>query len=260
MKSWADSRVGHMKDYVNSKFDSKGTTTLNISYTESQGQVFVCTIPVSNGYSATHQKNRAIRLTAEPKDGYVFSAWKNGNTTVSTDPEYFVTITNTTSITAVFSNRSTEKNLYVNEFLASNSTDVLSENNKHEDWIEIYNGGSSTIDLAGLYLSDDTTNLEKYKIPYGSMDKTRIPSKGYVLFWADNEPQDGALHLPFKLDRSEGVIILSQKSSSGTMTVIDKIRYSQQNTDLVRCGAGVHQADAHAAAQPARRFQERFPA
>ena len=91
-------------------------------------------------------------MTAEPKDGYVFSAWKNGNTTVSTDPEYFVTITNTTSITAVFSNRSTEKNLYVNEFLASNSTDVLSENNKHEDWIEIYNGGSSTIDLAGLYL------------------------------------------------------------------------------------------------------------
>ncbi|MBR3980016.1 MAG: Ig-like domain-containing protein [Bacteroidales bacterium] len=232
MKSWADSRVGHMKDYVNSKFDSKGTTTLNISYTESQGQVFVCTIPVSNGYSATHQKSRAIRLTAEPKDGYVFSAWKNGNTTVSTDPEYFVTITNTTSITAVFSNRSTEKNLYVNEFLASNSTDVLSENNKHEDWIEIYNGGSSTIDLAGLYLSDDTTNLEKYKIPYGSMDKTRIPSKGYVLFWADNEPQDGALHLPFKLDRSEGVIILSQKSSSGAMTVIDKIRYSQQNTDV----------------------------
>ena len=232
MKTWADSRVGYMKDYVNTKFDSKGTTTLNISYTESQGTVFVCTIPVNNGYSATHQKNRAIRLTAEPKDGYVFSAWKNGNTTLSTDPEYYATITNTTSITAVFSNRSTEKNLYINEFLASNSTDVLSENNKHEDWIEIYNGGSSAIDLAGLYLSDDSTNLEKYKIPYGSMEKTTVPSKGYILFWADNESQDGALHLPFKLDRSEGVIILSQKSSSGSMTVIDKIRYSQQNTDV----------------------------
>lgn len=232
MKSWADSRVGNMKGFVNTKFGSKGTTTLNISYTESQGNVYVCSIPVPSNYSAAHQKERPIRLTAEPKNGYQFSAWKNGNTTLSTDPEYFVTITNNTSITAVFSNRSTEKNLYINEFLTSNSTDILSDNNKTEDWIEIYNGGNSAVDLAGLYLSDDSTNLEKYKIPYGAMEETTIPAGGYVLFWADNESQDGALHLPFKLDRSSGVIILSQKNSAGSMTVLDKIRYSQQNTDV----------------------------
>ncbi|MCQ2607601.1 MAG: Ig-like domain-containing protein [Bacteroidales bacterium] len=232
MQSWATKRVGYMKGYVDSKFGSNGTTTLNIKYSSSQGQVYVCSIPVSNGYSATHQKNRAIRLTAEPKDGYVFSAWKNGTTTVSTEPEYFATIESTTTLTAEFVTRSTEKNLYINEFLASNSTDITSESLKHEDWIEIYNGGKSDVNLAGLYLSDNLQNLTKYHIPYGESEKTTIKAGGFLLFWADKEPQDGVLHLPFKLDRSNGSIYLAQKSASGSISIIDSIHYEQQNTDV----------------------------
>ncbi len=232
MQSWATKRVGYMKDYVDSKFGSKGTTTLNVKYSSSQGQVYVCSIPVSNGYSAAHQKNRAIRLTAEPKDGYAFSAWKNGTTVVSTDPEYFATIESTTTITAEFVTRPTEKNLYINEFLASNSTDILSESLKHEDWIEIYNAGSSDVNMAGLYLSDNLTNLTKYQIPYGEAQKTVIKAGGFLLFWADKESQDGVLHLPFKLDRSKGSIYLSQKNTSGTVSIIDSIQYAQQNTDV----------------------------
>ncbi len=232
MKNWAKNRVASMEDHVNDKFDKKGTTTLKISYTQSQGQVYVCTIPVDNGYSAKHQKSRAIRLLAEPKDGYTFSSWKNGNTVVSTNPEYFATITAETTLTAVFESRSTEKNLYINEFLTSNSTDAVDDANEHEDWIEIYNGGSSSVNLAGLYLSDDSTNLTKYQIPYGHYNETTIASKGFVVFWADNDSQDGALHLPFKLDRSSGAIYLSQKGTSGTVTTIDKIKYLQQNTDV----------------------------
>lgn len=232
MQAFASDRIGYMQDYVNTKFDSNGTTTLNISYDDSQGQVYVCSIPVSNGYSATHQKNRAIRLTAKPKDGYKFAYWKSGSTQVSTDPEYFATISTTTSYTAVFQSRSTEKNLYINEFLTSNSTDTVNSINEHEDWIEIYNGGSSAVDLAGLYISDDTANITKYQIPFGSADETTVDAGGYLLLWADKASQDGALHLPFKLDRSKGVIILSQKSASGTITTLDKIEYAQQNTDV----------------------------
>ncbi len=232
MQSWATKRVGYMKGYIDDKFGAKGTTTLNIKYSSSQGQVYVCAIPVENGYSAAHQKNRAIRLTAEPKDGYKFSAWKNGTTTVSTDPEYFVTIESTTTITAEFVTRPTENNLYINEFLASNSTDITNEASKHEDWIEIYNAGTSDVNMAGLYLSDNLQNLTKYQIPYGESNKTTIAAKGYLLFWADKEPQDGVLHLPFKLDRSKGSIYLSQKNASGNMVIIDSIQYAQQNTDV----------------------------
>lgn len=232
MQKFASERVSKMQGYVNEKFDSKGTTKLNIKYTESQGQVYVCAIPVKNGYSATHQKSRAIRLTAEPKDGYKFKCWKNGTTSVSTSPEYFATITAETTITAEFESRSIETNLYINEFLTSNSTDIVDDANQHEDWIEIYNAGSSDIDLAGLYLSDTSGNLTQYQIPYGYSDVTTIKSKGFLILWADNDSQDGPLHLPFKLDRSGGDIYLSQKNTAGTVSTIDHISYNQQNTDV----------------------------
>lgn len=232
MQKFASERVSKMQGYVNDKFGAKGTTRLNIKYTNTQGSVYVCSIPVANDYSAKHQKDRPIRLTAEPKDGYKFKCWKNGNTTVSTNPEYFVTITSETTITAEFETRSTETKLHINEFLTSNSTDIVDEAGQNEDWIEIYNASSSPIDLAGLYLSDTSANLTQYQIPYGHADETTIDGNGFLILWADNDTQDGPLHLPFKLDRSGGNIYLSQKSSSGTVTTIDHISYSQQNTDV----------------------------
>ncbi len=232
MQKFASERVSKMQGYVNDKFDANGTTTLKINYTNSQGKVYVCSIPVDDGYEAKHQKKRAIRLVAEPKEGYKFKCWKNGNTSVSTDPEYFLTITAATTITAEFESRSTEKNLYINEFLTSNTTDIVDEAGQNEDWIEIYNGGSSAVDLAGLYLSDTSGNLTQYQIPYGYSEQTTIAAKGFLILWADNDSQDGPLHLPFKLDRSGGHIYLSQKNASGTVTTIDHIEYGQQNTDV----------------------------
>ena len=233
VKTFAEERVSYMKGFLNSRYGDKGTAKLTVNYTSSQGTVQLCGLNVTPGYSGSQYKSTPIRMTAIPKDGYKFVAWQTGTgQNLSTELEYKVTITGDYTIKAVFENRSTETNLYVNEFLTSNSTDLVNDADKHEDWIEIYNGGNSAVDLAGLYLSDDSTNLAKYKIPFGFADKTTVGAKGYILFWADKEYQDGPLHLPFKLDRSEGVIILSQKNSSGTVSVIDKIRYSQQNTDV----------------------------
>ena len=194
MQKFASERVSKMQGYVNDKFGAKGTTTLKINYTNTQGKVYVCSIPVDNGYEAKHQKDRAIRLVAEPKEGYKFKCWKNGNTSISTNLEYFLTITAATTITAEFESRSTEKNLYINEFLTSNTTDIVDEAGQNEDWIEIYNGGSSAVDLAGLYLSDTNGNLTQYQIPYGYADETTIDAKGFLILWADNDSQDGPLH------------------------------------------------------------------
>ena len=233
VRSFAESRVSNMRGFLNSRYGEKGTAKLTVNYTSSQGTVQLCGLNVTAGYSGAQYKSTPIRMTAIPKDGYKFVAWQTGNgQNLSSDMEYKLTITGDYTIKAVFESRSTESNLYINEFLTSNSTDLVNDANKHEDWIEIYNGGNSAVDLAGLYLSDDSTNLTKYQIPYGAANKTTIAAKGYLLFWADKTSEDGPLHLPFKLDRSEGVIILSQKSSQGAVTILNKIRYSQQNTDV----------------------------
>ena len=56
----------------------------------------------------------------------------------------------------LFTNHISSGQLYINELLAS---PVDTEH----DWIEIYNAGSSSIDLEGKYLSDDPDDLMKWQ-------------------------------------------------------------------------------------------------
>ena len=45
--------------------------------------------------------------------------------------------------------------LYINEFMASNSSTIKDPDyNADADWIELYNDGSSSINLQGYYLTD----------------------------------------------------------------------------------------------------------
>ncbi len=67
----------------------------------------------------------------------------------------------------------------INEFAASNRTlEVVSGSDATPDWIEIFNGGTSAVDLSGWFLSDDLENAEKWKIPSGTV----IDSKSYLVF------------------------------------------------------------------------------
>ena len=55
--------------------------------------------------------------------------------------------------------------LVINEFMASNNSSVPDPQGQYEDWIEIYNFGSSAIDIGGFYLTDDLSNPTKWQIP-----------------------------------------------------------------------------------------------
>lgn len=58
--------------------------------------------------------------------------------------------------------------LFINEFMADNATTIEDPdgNGGHPDWLEIYNAGSTTIDLGGMYLTDDLNNPNKWMIPF----------------------------------------------------------------------------------------------
>ena len=45
--------------------------------------------------------------------------------------------------------------LSINEIMASNATVIADNEGDFDDWIEIYNAGNVSVNLAGLYLSDD---------------------------------------------------------------------------------------------------------
>ncbi len=90
--------------------------------------------------------------------------------------------------------------LYINEIMASSTStfpDNDGETDEFDDWIEIYNASGTTVDLSGMYLSDDLTDPFKSKIPAG----LTVSAGGFVRFWADEQGSQGPLHMSFKLGK-----------------------------------------------------------
>ncbi|HCC31607.1 MAG TPA: hypothetical protein DEQ03_16390 [Marinilabiliales bacterium] len=67
--------------------------------------------------------------------------------------------------------------LVINEFSSLNST-LLDEDSDTPDWIELYNAGSSILDLTGWSLTDDSALLTKWKLPALTLN----PGKTLLLF------------------------------------------------------------------------------
>ena len=55
--------------------------------------------------------------------------------------------------------------LFISEFMAINDNVLADEDGEFSDWIEIYNGGNSTVSLQDWYLTDDALNLTKWRFP-----------------------------------------------------------------------------------------------
>ena len=129
------------------------------------------------------------------------------------------------------SNNSVEiEGIYINEFMASNTSSISDEFGDFVDWIEFYNSTSEPVNLGGLYITDDLDNPLKFQIPDIYSESTTIPGKGFKLFWADGQPERGALHLSFKLERDGEQIGLVQLMDD-TTSFIDSLSYSIQKTD-----------------------------
>lgn len=117
--------------------------------------------------------------------------------------------------------------LFINEFMADNDSTIEDpdEPGAFEDWIEICNPGPDAVDLGGMYLTDDLTDQTRYKIPAGVI----IGPGGYMLFWADGNPEQGPAHTDFKLSATGEEIGLY---TSDGVTEVDSVVFGQQVTDI----------------------------
>ena len=119
--------------------------------------------------------------------------------------------------------------LFINEFLASNDSCYADENGEYDDWIEIYNPGSEPVDIGGMYITDDLSDLTAWQIPATAPDSTTIPAGGFLVLWADKQPEQGILHVKIKLSGKGEQIGLT--APNGT-TVIDSLTFGAQTTDV----------------------------
>ena len=95
--------------------------------------------------------------------------------------------------------------LVINELMASNVGTAMSPATNFDSWIEVYNPTEETIDLGGMYLSDQEDNLTLWQMP---KNMGTVPAKGFKVIWlgSNNIKSDQA---PFKLDCDGGKIYLS---------------------------------------------------
>ena len=123
----------------------------------------------------------------------------------------------------------------INEWMAANAGTLADPaDGDFDDWFELYNPGTNTVDLAGYYLTDTLTNQFKYLITTNGPHT--IPPGGHLLVWADNEPGQNTsggvpradLHVNFQL--ATGGEAIGLFAADGTP--VDTITFSTQTVDV----------------------------
>ena len=110
--------------------------------------------------------------------------------------------------------------LYVNELNAFNS-DYPDANGQLDDWIELYNADSQTVNISGYYITDLISNPTKFQFPQISAQTTMAPGT-FKILWADQNTIQGPLHLNFTLNGTGGFVGLFAPDGE---TLIDAIQY-----------------------------------
>jgi len=115
--------------------------------------------------------------------------------------------------------------LVINEFMANNDAAVAGPDGNYPDWIELYNGDAESVDLSGMYLSDDLSNPDAWQFPSGTV----IEAGGFLIVWADNSPERGLMHASFSLNATGESVCLFAGDAE---TLVDSIDFAEQFDDV----------------------------
>lgn len=100
--------------------------------------------------------------------------------------------------------------LVINELMPLNSNTIADESGAYADWLELYNSGTSAVNLNSIYLTDKPSEPWRWNIPAVTME-----ADSYRLVWADSDPEEGAFHANFNLDGDgEGLALYSYQNSA----------------------------------------------
>jgi hypothetical protein len=169
--------------------------------------------------------NFTLQVTAQPGT--------NSLTLEALDHDGKILANYTRQITVVFQgDPPSQPGLRINEWMASN-TRTLSDpaDGDFEDWFELYNPGTTAIDLGGYLLSDQTTIAGGFIVPTNG--NYVLPARGFLLVWADEETDQNStsrrdLHVNFKLSQAGEAISLRDPSGK----VVDAVVFRSQTEDL----------------------------
>jgi hypothetical protein len=117
----------------------------------------------------------------------------------------------------------------INEWMAANSFTIPNPvTGDYDDWFELFNASSNSVDLTGFALTDDLTRPLQYVIPTNVV----IAPYGFLLVWAEGDSRQpdvmGGLHVNFRLNAGGESIGLFGPNGQ----VVDVISFSTQTNDF----------------------------
>lgn len=124
-----------------------------------------------------------IILTGINNQEYSFitvPAMNDNETYALGESQWDISITPTPLQSNLFGSQNND--LFINEVLANGLELHLDANGNASDWLEIYNSSASTIDLTGMYLSDDWANYTKWEFP-----ELEILPGAVAIVWASGD-------------------------------------------------------------------------
>lgn len=207
---WVDGETTEGDTHANFRLSASGGTLY--LYSSSTGTQ----TPVDSVKYAALAGNQAYARV-----GMFGSSWS-----ATASPTFGATNSITTPSTSANPTAGTGK-LLINEFMADNDAAFADpdEAGAYEDWFEVFNPGTTAVDMSGMYVSDSLSNPTKWKVPDGVI----VPARGYLVFIADGETTQGSRHTSWSLSADGESITIYETDGK---TVIDSVVFGPQRTDV----------------------------
>ena len=204
--------------------------TLNLQADEG-GRIFLNKIPLEkNPFGAGFYKGLTLNLNIMIEPGYKFKYWEINDDSLIYLPQMDVILEGDITISAVTEKIETFSDLRINEFMPGNSGSIRDNFGETDDWIELFNAGQEAIDIGGLYITDDLAIPNLWEIPETYPDSTTIQSGDFLILWADDQSEQGILHIGLKIDKDGEEIGLFQELEED-MVLLDSVSFSVLDSD-----------------------------
>ena len=118
-----------------------------------------------------------------------------------------------------------EPTVCINEVCSQNKTCLADSYGVYSDWIELYNAGSSAVDLSGWGLSDDAQQPLLFTFPSGA----KIGAGEHMVVFASKQQSTAAeLHTGFALSKNGDTVVLSNADGK----VLQQVELPTLGTDV----------------------------
>jgi hypothetical protein len=230
MKTFSALRPTKMLQFISNRFfEGAAIRQLSISSNISRANYTFNGITISDpSITLNNFHGRNYTLTANKVQGYNFIRWELRSSAESnTSPTLTGVLSGNMELHAVYEEDSTTDpvstaQVFINEIVASNSI-IPDEHGDTDDYVELYNASSSPVSIASWYVSDKQGNPRLWQLPDDA--SLVIPANGYLLLWADGQPEQGAAHVDFKLSASGEFISLYAENKFGELILIDQLSF-----------------------------------